>query len=74
MGSDSSSAFFDHVQCLGKSTELQIFENHVTIITKMSKSTVKNGHLHYFFLPILFITLLYITLQWGLLLLMVFCH
>jgi hypothetical protein len=37
-------------------------------------SCKKNGFLHYFFSPILFLTLLYITLQWGLLLLVVFRH
>jgi hypothetical protein len=74
MRSNISSATLGHVQCTRKSTELQIFENHAAIITKITKSTVKKGHLHYFFSPILFGLLLYITLQWGLLLIVVFCH
>jgi hypothetical protein len=43
-------------------------------VRKMSKSTVKNGRLHYFFSPILILTLLDITSQWGLLLLALLCH
>jgi hypothetical protein len=39
---------------------------------KMVISTVKYGLLHYFFSPILFLTLLDITFQWGLLLLVAF--
>jgi hypothetical protein len=41
MGSNVSSAPFDHVQWQWKLTELQIFKNHVAIITKITKSTVK---------------------------------
>jgi hypothetical protein len=43
-------------------------------VRKMVISTVKNGRLHYFFSPILFLTLLDITFQWGLLPSVVFCH
>ena len=41
-------------------------------VRKMVISTVKNGRLHYCFSPILFLTLLYTTLQWSLLQLVVF--
>jgi hypothetical protein len=74
MGSNTSSGTDGHVQWRRKRTEAQTFKNHAAIITKIPKSTVKNGRLHYFFSPILFRLLLYITLQWGLLLLVVFCH
>ena len=41
MGSDASSATLGHVRCRRKTTEVQIFEKHSTMDTKMSKSTVK---------------------------------
>ena len=43
-------------------------------VRKMVISTVKNGRLHYFFSPILFLTLLDVSSQWGLLPLVVLCH
>jgi hypothetical protein len=43
-------------------------------VHKTMISTVNYGCLHYFFLPILFLTLFDIISQWGLLLLVALCH
>jgi hypothetical protein len=74
MGSDASGPPLVDVLCWWKRTEAQIFKNHVAIITKITKSTVKMGRLHYFFSPILFRLPFDITSQLGLLPSGVFCH
>ena len=50
------------------------FQKSLLAVRKMVISTVKNGRLHYFFSPILFLTLLDVSSQWGLLPLVVLCH
>jgi hypothetical protein len=74
MRRDVSRANVGHLRWQRKMTEAPNIPKITAAIRKMSKSTVKNGHLHYFFSQILFLTLLDVSFQWGLLLLVVFCH
>ena len=74
MGSNVSSAPFGHVQSRQKSTEAPNIQKYLLAVRKMMISMVKNGRLHYFFSPILLLTLLDTTLQGSLLPLVSFFH
>jgi hypothetical protein len=74
MGSNMSSGTDGHVQCIENRRKCSYSKITAGSAQKDDFSTVKNGRFHYFFSPILFLTLLDIPFQWGLLPSVVFCH